>query len=335
MRRMPEPADIGGGLWSIPVPIPHSPLGYTLVYALESPRGHVLIDAGWEHDDSWGVLRDGLATLGGDVKDVYGVIVTHFHPDHAGLAGRVKEASGAWIAMHPADIAMVRGFHEHRGGTEQGRSDFERENLTKAGAGAEDMPPEGEQGRHPSAPAIPDRELVDGALADLPGRTLRAVHTPGHSPGHLCLHLEDGDRLFTGDHVLPEITPHIGLYPYDQPDVDPLGKYLESLRRIEEIGAAEALPAHRYRFDGPQRRAKEIADHHEERCAELLALIDGETPTTLWTITAGLTWRRTWAEMDRWSRRMAAGEAAAHVRHLENRGQVRLLPGLPMRYVRT
>src|SRR5690625_7938194 len=62
------------------------------------------------------------------------------------------------------------------------------------------------------ASAIPDRELQDGTVIDLPGRDLRAVWTPGHSPGHLCLHLADGDVLFTGDHVLPRITPHVGQF---------------------------------------------------------------------------------------------------------------------------
>lgn len=67
-------------------PHPGQPLAYTLVYAVESPRGPVLIDAGWHHEDAWTALRDGLGTFGIDVADVHGVVVTHFHPDHSGLA---------------------------------------------------------------------------------------------------------------------------------------------------------------------------------------------------------------------------------------------------------
>ncbi|NUR88941.1 MAG: MBL fold metallo-hydrolase, partial [Nonomuraea sp.] len=111
-RRRPyaeqRPQDLGGGVWSVPVPIPGNPLGYTLVYAVESPRGPVLVDAGWNHPDAWDALSGGLAALGLDVAAVSGVVVTHFHPDHAGLAGQVKEASGAWIAMHEEDAALVR-----------------------------------------------------------------------------------------------------------------------------------------------------------------------------------------------------------------------------------
>src|SRR5829696_1180770 len=98
---------VAGGLWSIPVPIPDSPLGYTLVYLFETDRGPVLVDAGWDDETSWIRLCDGVRTAGHDVADVFGVLVTHMHPDHHGLSGRVGDASGAWVAMHPLDAALV------------------------------------------------------------------------------------------------------------------------------------------------------------------------------------------------------------------------------------
>ncbi|WP_433467762.1 MBL fold metallo-hydrolase [Spirillospora sp. CA-128828] len=325
----PEPEDLGGGLWSVPVPIPDNPLAYTLVYALESPRGPVLIDAGWQHEDAWAALRDGLGTFGIDVRDVRGVVVTHFHPDHSGLAGRVREESGAWIAMHHADADIVRLFHQVGHG---GRRAFELTALRRAGAADSDLTGPAQQTRV-SPPAIPDRELSDGDLVDLPGRRLRAVWTPGHSPGHICLHLEDGDRIFTGDHVLPRITPHIGLYPYDTPDIDPLSDFLGSLDKVSAMSADEVLPAHQFRFNGLSARAREIIAHHEDRLAEVAALLSS-SPITLWDLTAGLTWRHPWADMSQQARRMAAAEAAAHLRTLETRGTARR-DGTddPLRYV--
>ncbi|MEU6750871.1 MBL fold metallo-hydrolase [Spirillospora sp. NPDC046719] len=326
----PVPEDLGGGLWSVPVPIPGNPLAYTLVYAVESPQGPVLIDAGWEHEDAWTALRDGLGTFGIDVADVRGVVVTHFHPDHAGLAGRVREASGGWIAMHRADTEIVRLFHTSLGHEE--RRSFELTSMRRAGAGESELAAGMDQPRV-DPPAIPDRALDDGELVDLPGRRLRVIWTPGHSPGHICLHLEDGDRMFTGDHVLPRITPHIGLYPYDTPDVDPLSDFLGSLDKISAMSADEVLPAHQYRFTGLSGRAQEIIGHHEERLAEVTALLSSR-PVTLWDVTAGLTWRHPWEQMPLGARRMAAGEAAAHLRTLENRGVVRR-EGTddPLRYV--
>ena len=75
------------GLWSIPVPLPDSPLRYVLVYVLELDDGVALVDAGWDTPDAWAALNDGLAAAGGTVADVRAVVVTHIHPDHYGLAG--------------------------------------------------------------------------------------------------------------------------------------------------------------------------------------------------------------------------------------------------------
>jgi glyoxylase-like metal-dependent hydrolase (beta-lactamase superfamily II) len=325
----PSPEDLGAGVWSVPVPIPGNPLGYTLVYALDSERGLLLVDAGWQHEDAWAALTSGLTTLGLDIADVYGVVVTHHHPDHAGLAGRVRDATGAWIAMHHDDAEIVRLFQAIV--REDADRNWERDALLRAGAGGEDLTAV-RAAREVEPPAEPDRELADGELVDLPGRKLRAIWTPGHSPGHICLHLEDGDRIFTGDHVLPRITPHIGLYPYDRPDVDPLGDFLTSLERVRDIRAAEVLPAHQYRFEGLADRALEIVEHHEHRLAELTALLSVR-PATLWELSAGLEWRQPWTEMPPGSRRMAAGEAAAHLRTLENRGVARRHDGAePLRY---
>ncbi|MEV4258993.1 MBL fold metallo-hydrolase, partial [Spirillospora sp. NPDC049652] len=138
------------------MPIPGNPLAYTLVYVLESRRGPVLVDAGWEHEDAWNALTDGLASFGLDVADVLGVVVTHHHPDHAGLAGRVREASGAWIAMHRADAGIVRAF---RAMVEEdsGRA-WIADSLRRAGADAADLAAHPRR-RHIDPPAQPDREL--------------------------------------------------------------------------------------------------------------------------------------------------------------------------------
>lgn len=316
--------DLGFGVWSVPVPIPGNPLGYTLVYAVESPRGPVLVDAGWNHPDAWAALRDGLAAAGMDVAEVHGVVVTHFHPDHAGLAGQVREASGAWVAMHEADAAIVDLMN---GVSPDARRSFQADMLRRAGAPDEDVPGDSD-GARPQPPAPADRRLRDGDLADLPGRKLRVVHTPGHTPGHVCLHLEDADRLFTGDHVLPGITPHIGIYPLDRDDVDPLGDFLESLDKVGELGELGALPAHEWIFHDVAARAAQIRHHHEEKLERLLAsLADRAEPQTIWEVAAMMTWNRPWPELPPMLRGLAAGEAAAHLRTLEARGALRRLPG--------
>lgn len=319
------PERIAAGLWNIPVPIPDNPLGYTLVYLLETDRGPVLIDAGWQDPGSWEALTRGIRAAGSDVSQVYGVVCTHFHNDHAGLAGRVRNASGAWIAMHPDDAAIVRAFH---GARDTAASElwtrevefFRRAGADEASVRALDEIPRGSM----EPPAIPDRELRHGDRVDVPGRVLGVVHTPGHTPGHVCLRLEDaggGELLFSGDHVLPRITPHIALHPYDGPDSDPLGDFLTSLERVADIPARHVLPAHKHRFSGLAERTAAIAGHHRHRMAELEDAVVSQ-PRTLWEITRQISWNRPWETMSPFLRRMALAEAAAHLRRLERIGRV-------------
>lgn len=323
-----QPAErVGPGLWSIQVPIPGSPLGYTLAYVIESAAGPVLIDAGWDHPDSWHALVAGLDAAGTHVNDLYGVLVTHHHRDHLGLAAQVHESSGAWVALHPADTAVLRRFRADEAAVSaEQRLARSLAGLVTAGAPADEIAAlRAQASRQPwPAPFLPDREVTDGALADVPGRTLRALWTPGHSPGHTCFYLEGERRLLAGDHLLPGITPHIGLGDSDRDHADPLADFLASLERLTALDVDEVLPAHEHRFAGHADRARDIVAHHQARLAEVeIALVpDG---ATLWEVAAHMEWNQPWSEMSPGSHRMALSEAAAHLRYLERRQRVRVL----------
>ncbi|QGV80868.1 MBL fold metallo-hydrolase [Streptomyces ficellus] len=344
MPPAPRVYEHGGGVASVAVTIPDNPLGHTLVHVVDTDRGPVLVDTGWDDPGSWAELCEGLTALGTSVRDVQGVLVTHHHPDHHGLSGRVREASGAWIAMHAADIAVVRRTREAEPGAWRG---YLEAKLEGAGAPASHTAPlrAARPGDYPlPRPALPDREIGAGELLDLPGRRLRAVWTPGHTPGHVCLHLEEAHpanlpgrgRLFSGDHLLPGISPHIGLY--EDPDDagpglgDPLGDYLDSLERVARLGAAEVLPAHQHAFTGAGARVAELLAHHEERLTGLLALL--ETPLTPWQLAERMEWNRPWARIPYGSRTIAVSEAEAHLRHLVKQGRAEPVPGsAPVTYV--
>jgi glyoxylase-like metal-dependent hydrolase (beta-lactamase superfamily II) len=170
--------------------------------------------------------------------------------------------------------------------------------------------------------AKPDVLLNHGELVPLPGRQLRAVWTPGHTPGHLCLHEESENLLLTGDHVLPRISPNIGLQSnFAEP---PLAAYLRSLELIAAYDPAEALPAHEYRFAGLAARVKMLLAHHERRCDEVLAILARLGPATAWHVTEELTWSRGWSSVIGFMRRAALAEAGAHLRHLADAGRVRV-----------
>jgi glyoxylase-like metal-dependent hydrolase (beta-lactamase superfamily II) len=340
---MAETFDHGGGVRSVRVPIPDNPLGHTLVYVVDTGRGPVLIDTGWDDPASWDALTAGLVACGTTVAEVYGVVVTHHHPDHHGLSARVRETSGAWVAMHGADAAIVRRARETR--PERWYA-YMAAKLTAAGAPAEHVAPlRAARGRRTLpglSPALPDREILPGELLDLPGRRLRAIWTPGHTPGHVCLHLEETHpaqlpgtgRLFSGDHVLPEITPHIGLYedPDDATVTDPLGDYLDSLERVGRLAPAEVLPAHQHPFTDAAARVRELLGHHEDRLAGLLTLL--REPLTPWQLAERMEWNRPWADIPYGSRNIAVSEAEAHLRRLVKQGRAEPVPGSePVTYV--
>ncbi|WP_097924938.1 MBL fold metallo-hydrolase [Streptomyces sp. wa1063] len=338
---MTQVTDHGGGVHSIKVPIPDNPLGHTLVHLVDTDRGPVLIDTGWDDPASWDTLVAGLDALGTAVADVHGVVITHHHPDHHGLSGQVREASGAWIAMHEADTAIVRRTRASEPGT---WLDYLTRKLAAVGAPEDHLAPLRAArggGRLRTLPglraALPDREIVPGELLDLAGRRLRAVWTPGHTPGHVCLHLEERHpaglaghgRLFSGDHLLPGISPHIGLYedPDDTTVTDPLGDYLASLERIGRLGVAEVLPAHQHAFTDAGGRVRELLDHHEERLTGLLALL--ATPLSPWQLAERMEWNRPWEQIPHGSRSIAVSEAESHLRRLVKLGRAEAVPGGP------
>ena len=340
---MTKTFDHAGGVRSVRVPIPDNPLGHTLVYVVDTDRGPVLVDTGWDDPGSWETLVEGLADIGTSVAEIHGVVITHHHPDHHGLSGKVREASGAWVAMHAADTAIVRRTRE----TQPGRwFTYMTAKLTAAGAPEEHVAPLRTAGPRTTlpgfSPALPDREIVPGELLDLPGRRLRAIWTPGHTPGHVCLHLEEEHpaqlpgtgRLFSGDHLLPEITPHIGLYedPDDTTVTDPLGDYLDSLERVGRLAPAEVLPAHQHAFTDAAARVRQLLDHHEERLSDLRSLL--VEPLTPWQLAERMEWNRPWDQIPYGSRNIAVSEAEAHLRRLVKLGRAEAVAGTdPVTYV--
>lgn len=324
-NQIPAVERVDSGIWSIPVPIPDNPLGYTLVYLLESSRGPVLVDAGWDEPASRTALTEGLVAAGTQLADVYGVLVTHHHFDHYGLVEFVRESSDAWVALHTADADVVRANIRTAGDGGQRRA-WIAGLLTAAGAPQQAIDTLPERFDADRVPVLPDRELVDGQLADVPGWQVRAVHTPGHTPGHTCFHLDQHRRLLSGDHLLPGITPHIALYAADT-DADPLGDFFASLDRLTDLDVDEALPAHQYRFAEPKARAVEIAAHHEQRLREVEDALRRDGPSTLWTVASSMTWNRQWHELGLFAQRMAVAEAAAHLRYLTRRGRVTATTG--------
>jgi len=302
-------------LWSVPVPIPDSPLRYTLTYLIAAEGGLVVVDPGWDTDPGWNALADGLKAAGASPADVTGVVVTHIHPDHHGLSARLRAASGAWVAMHPAERDSLAALRKQASDTADGDLVWLRRCGVPDDVAAELAVRVGSD--HPFwGMTDPDVLLEHGDPVPLAGRQLRAVWTPGHTPGHLCLHEETENLLLTGDHVLPRISPNIGLQPHTAEP--PLAAYLRSLEFVAAYDDAEALPAHEYRFHGLASRVRMLLAHHERRCDEVMAILGRLGPATTWQVTKELSWSRGWAAVTGFMRRAALAEAGAHLQHLSD-----------------
>jgi glyoxylase-like metal-dependent hydrolase (beta-lactamase superfamily II) len=236
------------------------------------------------------------------------------------------------VWLHPADIAMLQQQRQELSLGLQRRLERLTANLNAAGAPTSEIIAlrTSTGSLMPSAPLAPDRELTDGELTDVPGRQLRALWTPGHSPGHTCFYLEPERRLLSGDHLLPGITPHVALF--DGNDGDPLADFLGSLERLSELDVVEVLPAHEHRFHAAGARAQQIVEHHHARLREVERGLSA-TRATLWELAQRMHWNRPWEDMTVMSHRMALNEAAAHLRYLERRQRVRVTgPDWPIRY---
>lgn len=314
---LPPVEQVRPGLWSIPVPMPRNPLRYVLVYALALDEGLALIDVGWDAEESWQALVDGIHATGHDITEVRYAAITHLHPDHFGLAPRLRAVSGATLAMHAADATLL-GHH-----TPTDHSHTEEawaRQLTRLGA------------PRPVIDADPvdlvrfgPGESVDVVLGDgddlgLPGWNLRALWTPGHTAGHLCFVDDTAGVLLSGDHMLPRISPNISTVPGELEH--PLHRYLLSLAATATLPDHEVLPAHEYRFSGLADRARGLLGHHEERFTEILADVHAHPESTAWEVTTRITWSRPFDEMRPRLHRLAVRETDAHLLVLADRGEV-------------
>lgn len=327
---LPPVEQVRPGLWSIPVPMPRNPLRYVLVYALALDDGLALIDVGWDAEESWRALVDGIAQTGHHITDVRFAAITHLHPDHFGLAPRLREVSGAALAMHAADASLL-GHH----GPEDVRDDIRTWDVQLAELGAPQevlAAARVELVRFAPDETI-DLVLDDGTPLDLPGWDLHAVWTPGHTPGHLCFVDDTHNLLFSGDHMLPRISPNISTIPGEL--ANPLHRYLLSLHATTTMPDGEVLPAHEYRFRGIATRARQLMDHHEERLAEIAAAVAAAPESTAWELSSRISWSRPFTQMSDRLLRLAVRETHAHLLVLSERGMVRSIGDRPERWART
>jgi glyoxylase-like metal-dependent hydrolase (beta-lactamase superfamily II) len=319
-----EPAveDLGGGVYRIPLPLPIEGLKAVNVYAITDPGGVDLIDAGIALVPARERLTAALAEIGYELGDIRNFFVTHIHIDHYSLAIELRKSFRTLVSLGEEERANLDATREMVDGSRN--RFFGLDGLLRLGA-KELVDELSAQDHHP--PAIvdwedPDRWLTDGTGLDLRTRTLRAVHTPGHTRGHLVYHDATAKIMFAGDHVLPHITPSIGFEAAGNRMA--LRDYLASLARTLALPDARLLPAHGPVGASTHDRVNELLAHHDQRLAETYqAVLAGNA--TPYEVARAIKWtrrQRLFSDLDLFSRVQAVNETAAHLEVLAVRGQL-------------
>jgi glyoxylase-like metal-dependent hydrolase (beta-lactamase superfamily II) len=324
--------EVSPGVYWFKMPSTMDGSGHVNIYLARGREGFLLVDAGWNTPESFEALSRGMQEIGADVRDISQIVCTHVHPDHYGMAGRIKKLSGATLAMHhleagfitPRYVTMEELLHE----TDQmlaanGVPEEETDRLRDATV---DLVPL-------VVPTPPDITLHDGETVSTGIFNFRVVWTPGHSSGHICLYEPEKKLLFSGDHILPKITPNISVHP--QSIENPLGRYLKSLKETRRLNVELTLPGHDEPFTRLIPRIDQILRHHEERNREMMAMLNAG-PRTAFQIAQEVRWGTwtKWTELPAFHQRMAIFETLAHLEMMAANRQLDRLPRDGVNYYR-
>jgi glyoxylase-like metal-dependent hydrolase (beta-lactamase superfamily II) len=311
---------VAPGVHRIPLPMPNDGLRAVNVYAIDggAEGGCVLIDGGWAVVEAQNALEAALGELGWDFADIRRILVTHAHRDHYTLGIALQRALGTRVAIgigerENVEVAML-----------EATSSATRV-LPALGAGHlidewDSLYTLEDRIRSTSSFGLPDEWIADDQVLDAGTRTLTAIRTPGHTQGHLCFLDPAAAVLFTGDHVLPSITPSIG-FEAARPE-NPLGDFLRSLRLLLTHPDAMMLPAHGAPTDSVHKRVHELLAHHEDRLTDTLAAARAGAGTAFEAARRlGWTRRQTpFEDLTLFNQILAIGETNTHLIVLCERG---------------
>ena len=309
---------VADGIHRIPLPLPMDGLKAVNVYVIETDEGLTLVDGGWAIDVARETLERSLRQIGAGFGDIRRFLVTHVHRDHYTMAATLGSEFGAEVLLG-ADERPALDFLT--GEPQQVSSGF---SSALTSAGAEDLAALWSKGDKRPDPAMwryPDVWLEGDRSIQVGTRTLDAVHTPGHTPGHYVFVDPSAELLFAGDHVLPTITPSIGFVVPAAPD--PLGHFMASLTKVRGLPDVRVLPAHGPVAPSSHARVDELLGHHEDRLEQCLAHL-GPVAITSVDVARQLGWTRhehAFDDLDSFNRGIAALETKSHLELLVARGR--------------
>ena len=259
--------EVASGIYQLFLPLPMRPTIIN-VYLVRDGDEWALIDTGMHTEESIETLKSALAEVGCSPASIRKLISTHHHADHFGTSRTYQELTGADVYLNELELPRVERLQS----TErlpEAFAFFQQHGIPLDDP--RDLPTPGSFYGSRYMPAKPDHFLRDGEAVYIGKRELQVVWTPGHTEGHCCLYLPEDKVMIVGDHLLPKITPHVGVY-YAGPD-NPLQDFLDSHEKIQDFDVELVLPAHGGVFKDHRYRAKQIIQHHKYRLEEMRDIV--------------------------------------------------------------
>lgn len=309
---IPDPKSLGDGIHLLPVPLPFRSPAWVNCYAVETSDGVLLLDCGSDWEDGRAALRAGFDAVGLEESAVHTLVVSHLHLDHVGMSARLLREWGCRFVMHERAATLVHQYNDTPAYVSR-----LGEMALNNGVPEPMIEPATRFDRPSYMPVIdpPDHTVIDGDHIDIGnGRSLEVLHTPGHDQSHICLRDSLTGVFFSGDHVLPRISPVI-MWFEEYGDV--LGQYLASLDRLLGLDIGTTYPAHGALMEHGEERIRQLIVHHDRRLHDMADLVHLGDTTAFEVMLQSFR-----PNLEPVQARLAFLETLAHLEHLRETGRV-------------
>ncbi|EQB94916.1 lactamase [Geobacillus sp. A8] len=303
---------IGDEMYRVPIPVPF-PMKYVYCYVGRETDGWSIVDVGFRYPEAISAWEAVFRQLGIKPRHVQAIYITHFHPDHFGLAGWMQQQTEAPVWISEPDYAMAeRVWGEESVQASEVGAMFRRHGVP------DELVTDIEESMWKLSLRVspfPVLTVLDRSEIVLGQRRWAVIPVPGHSDGLISFYQPESRQLLASDHVLDRITPNISVWPGAYPN--PLEQYFASLRKVEELEVDVALPAHGAVIRQFRERISDIFRHHEQRLQKMKTLAtSGRTAYEV----AHLVFGHKPLTVHQW--RFAVAETLAHLEYLVSVGEL-------------